>query len=63
LGIVGLVSNDGLAKCVFEQNIGAFQIMSLPRREMKAGGITQCINRGVDLRTQATTTSPDSLFL
>jgi hypothetical protein len=63
LGVVGLVGDDGLARCVLEQNIGAIQVMDLPWGEMKTRGIAQCIDGGVDLRAQPPSAAPKGLLV
>ena len=62
MGVVGLVCDDGLRRCVLEQDIGSLEVMGLSWREKKARRITQCINRGMDLGAQAAPAASDCLL-
>lgn len=61
LGIVGLVGNHGLSLAARQQRIGAFKIMGLSGREMKADRISQRIRGGVNLGAQASTAASNRL--
>lgn len=63
VGIVGLVGKDGLRGGVFEQDIGALQIMRLPGCEKKACRVAQCIDRGMDLGAQTAPTASEGLLV
>jgi len=63
LGVVGLVCDDGLGWGVLKQLIGPLKVMGLARREVKARGIAQRVDRGVDLGAQPAPAAPEGLFL
>src|SRR5260370_30089392 len=48
IGVVGLVCDQGLRIGVFNQILGASQIVDLPCREHQIGGIAQSVDEGVD---------------
>lgn len=59
LGIVRFVGDDGGGWRVGQQGIGTFQIMRLPRRQVKSGRIAQSIDGGMDFRAQPAAAAPD----
>ena len=61
VGIESLIGNHGVRGDLGEQRVGAFQVVGLPRSEMEAGRIAECIDRGVDLGAQPAFTAPDRL--
>ena len=61
LGVVAFVGNDNLPGRVLEQHIGTLQIMTLPGRQMKARGVAQRVDCGVNLGTQSASAAPDGL--
>jgi len=61
--IEGFVGNQGICSDLSQQNLGALQIMSSRLSWGKAGGIAQCINGDMNLRTQSTLAAPDALIL
>ena len=63
LCVISLVSDDHGAWRALEQHVCALQIMCLPRRQMKTGRVSQCIDRGVDFGCQAAAAVPDRLTL
>lgn len=63
LGVIGFVCNDSLSWGVFEQNVGALQIMALSGCEVKACRIAQRIDRGVDLGAQTAAATSNSLLV
>lgn len=63
LGVIGLVGKDGLCGCVLEQDIGALEIMRLPRCEHKSRRVAQCIDRGMDLGAQPASAASEGLLV
>jgi len=63
VGIVGSISDDRSAWCGLEQHVCAFQIMGLSGRQVKAGGVSQCIDRRMDFGCQAAAAAPNGLAL
>ena len=63
LGVVAFVGNDNLPWRVLEQHIGTLQIMTLSGRQMKARGVAQRIDCGVNLGAQPASAAPDGLFV
>jgi len=61
LGVERLISNHRTGLDLGQQGIGAFEVVRLPGREREAGRIAECVDRGVDLRRQATLAAPDRL--
>lgn len=53
LRIVGLVCDDTGTRRVLEQHVSAFQVMSLPGREVKARWVAQRVDHGMYLGAQA----------
>jgi hypothetical protein len=46
----------------FEQHIGTLQIMTLSGRQVKARGVAQRVDRGVNLGAQSAPAAPDGLL-
>lgn len=63
LGVIGLVGEDGLCGRVLEQDIGALEVMRLPRGEDKSCRVAQRIDRRMDLGAQASSAAPKSLLI
>ena len=63
LGVIGFVCNDGLSWGIFEQDVGALQIMAVTRFEVKACRIAQRIDRGVNFGAQAAPATSNSLLV
>ena len=61
LGVVALIGDHRLSLAAKQQHIGALQVMGLPWRQMKPGGIAQRIRDGVNLGAQAPSAAPDGL--
>jgi len=61
VGVVGLVGDDGIGRHFSKQDIGTIQIASLPRRQKKAGRVTQGIDGGVDFCAQSSARAADGL--
>lgn len=64
LRVIGLVGQKrpNVFEKIGQQDIGPFQIMSLSRRQMKAGRVAQSIARSVYFRRQPAFAAPDALF-
>jgi len=62
VGVVGLVANQGLRIGIVEQQLGASQIVSLPRREPHLDRIAEGIDEGVDFGGQSAARSADRLL-
>ncbi len=60
ISVVGLVCDQGLRIGIFNQALGASQIVDLPCRE-PIGGIAQGVDEGVNFCCQSATRSADSL--
>lgn len=63
VSIVSLVGDDGLRGCFLEQDIRTLQIVALTRCEVKARGIAQRIDRGMNLGAQTASAAPEGLFV
>jgi len=61
ISVVGLVCDQGFRIGIFNQALGASQIVDLPCREHQIGGIAQGVDEGVNFRCQSATRSADSL--
>ncbi len=59
--VIGFIGDDSVRLDVRQQGIGAFQVMSLSWRQMKAGRIAQGIDGRVDLGAQPATAASDRL--
>ena len=59
LGIVSLVGNDGGSRRVSQQSISAFEVVGLPRCQVKSGRIAQSIDGGMNFRAQPTAAASD----
>ena len=55
VGIICLVSNQGIWVSVLDQRFGASKIMSLPRREHQLDGIAQGVDERMNLGSQSAT--------
>jgi len=61
ISVVGLVCDQGLRIGIFNQALGASQIVDLACREHQIGRIAQGVNEGVNFCCQSATRSADSL--
>ena len=61
ISIVGLVCDQGVRIGVFNQVLGASQIVDLPCREHQVGGIAQGVDESMDFRGQSAARSTDRL--
>src|SRR3984893_1435837 len=61
ISIVGLVCDQGFRIGVFNQILGASQIMDLSCREHQVGGIAQGVDESMDFRGQSAARSADRL--
>ena len=61
LGIIALVGNEKVTAAIGQQGSALRNIMLLPRREQESQRIAQCIDGGVDFRTQPGAATPDRL--
>ena len=61
VGIEGLVCQQGLGRHVWQQRVGAFQIMGLARRQEKVQRIAQRIDKRMNLGAQPAFAAPDRL--
>ena len=61
IGIVALVANQGFGLGVFDERLGADEIVGLPGREHQLDRIAQGIDEGVDFRGQSAARSADRL--
>jgi hypothetical protein len=61
ISIVGLVCDQGFWIGIFNQVLGASQIVNLPCREQQIGRIAQGVDEGVNFRCQPATRSTDGL--
>src|SRR5260370_26213005 len=61
ISIVGLVCDQGFRVGVFNQVLGASQIMDLPCREHQVGGIAPGVDKSMDFRGQSAARSADRL--
>jgi hypothetical protein len=61
LRIESLVSDQRLRGEAWQQGVGTFKIVRLPRREREAGRVAECVNGGVDLGAQAAAATSDRL--
>ena len=59
--VLSLVGNDYGPLGGLGQHVGAFKVMCLLRRQMKASRKAPRIDRGVDLGRQAAAAAPDGL--
>ena len=62
VGVVGLVANQGVRIGIVEQQLGASQIVSLPRREPHLDWIAEGIDEGVNFGGQSAARSTDRLL-
>ena len=62
IGIVGFVAQQGLWLGVFEQGLGASQIVDLPGREHQIDRIAQGIDKDMNFGGQSAAGSADGLF-
>lgn len=61
IGVITFIGQHSISGDGRKKYIGAIQIAGLAAGQMKAGRIAQCIDRGMDFRTQATFTASDGL--
>ena len=61
IGIISLVADQGLWVGVFDQRLGASQIVVLSGRQHQRDGIAQRIDERMDLRGQSAARAPDRL--
>ena len=62
VGVVGLITNQGMRIGIVEQQLGASQIVGLPRREPHLDRIAEGIDEGVDFGGQSAARSADRLL-
>jgi len=62
IGVVSLVADQGVRIGIFDQRLGANQIVNLSGREHQVGGIAQGIDEGVNFRCQSATRTADCLI-
>jgi len=62
ISVVGLVCDQGFRIGIFNQVVGASQIVDLPCRDHQIGRIAQGIDEGVNFRCQSAPRSADSLM-
>ena len=63
VGVKGPVGKQLCGGKAWQQRVGAFEIVSLPGRQVKAGRITQRIDSGMDLGAQPSLAASDGLLL
>jgi hypothetical protein len=61
LGVISFIDEDRACLRVRQQYVSPFEIVGLPRREMKAGRIAQSVGGGVNLGAQTAPATPDCL--
>lgn len=61
LCVVALVGNHRFSPCVGQEHVCPLKVVHLSWREMKSRGITQCIDRRVDLGAQPAAAASDGL--
>jgi len=61
VGIEGLVCQQGIGRHLWQQCVGAFQIMGLARRQYEAQRIAKGIDKGMDLCAQPAFAASDRL--
>jgi hypothetical protein len=62
VGIEGFVGQQSIGVDLRKEDVGAVEVVSLARRQMKGGRIAQGIDSGVDLGAQPPSAEPDRLF-
>ena len=62
LGVERPIGDEAVGFVARQQRIGAFEIMGLAGREMKARRVAEGIDRGVDLGAQAPAAAPEGLL-
>ena len=62
IGVEALVGEQNVSVQLRQQYIGPFQIAGLSAGEMKAGGVAQGVDRGVNLGAQPAFASPEGLI-
>ena len=61
VGIEGFVCQQGIGRHVWQQRVGAFQIMGLARRQEEVQRIAQRIDKRMNLGAQPAFAAPDRL--
>jgi hypothetical protein len=62
VGVIALVGEQRLGLQLWQQDVSPIQIAGLAAGQMKANGVAQSVDRGVDLGAQTSLAAPDGLI-